>query len=250
MRKKLIAGNWKMYKTTAEAVAFAHEYKALASNAVIEHEVAVCAPFTQLAALKEAFAGSAVCLGAQNMHYEEEGAFTGEISASMLAEIGVDYCVIGHSERRQYFAETDESVNRKLHTAFKHGIVPILCVGELLAARDVGLHYSVVSEQIVADLVGIPYTDVERMVIAYEPVWAIGTGRTASPKQAEEMCKFIRSEVTNIHGIDTSAKVMIQYGGSVKPENAKEILGQPDIDGALVGGASLLPADFLTICGS
>jgi triosephosphate isomerase len=249
-RKKLIAGNWKMYKTTAEAVAFAQVFRGLLEGAQLSSEVAVCAPFTQLAALKEAFAGSAVGIGAQNMHFEDEGAFTGEISAAMLTEIGVDYCVIGHSERRQYFAETDETVNKKLRTAFKHGIVPILCVGELLAARDLNLHFMVVSEQLNEGLADIPYTDVERLVIAYEPVWAIGTGRTASPEQAEEMCKFIRSEVTSSFGLDTSAKVRIQYGGSVKPENAQEILGQPNIDGALVGGASLLPDAFLAICGA
>jgi triosephosphate isomerase len=250
MRKKLIAGNWKMYKTTAEAAAFAKEYKALAMDAVVKHEVAICAPFTQLTALKEAFSGTLVGLGAQNMHFEEEGAYTGEISAEMLTEIGVDYCVIGHSERRQYFAETDESVNRKLHTAFKHGIVPILCVGEVLGQRDAGAHFDVVRSQIEADLMNLSEENERLLVIAYEPVWAIGTGRTASPEQAEEMCAFIRSEVSGLYGTETAAQVRIQYGGSVKPENAKEILGQPDIDGALVGGASLLPAAFLAICES
>jgi triosephosphate isomerase len=250
MRKKLIAGNWKMHKTTAEAVAFAQEYKALAANALIEHEVAICAPFTQLTALKEAFAGSPVGLGAQNMHFEEEGAFTGEISAAMLAEIGVDYCVIGHSERRQYFAETDDKVNKKLFTAFEHGIVPILCVGEVLEQRDAGKHFEVVRHQVESDLAGLPEAEVRQLVIAYEPVWAIGTGRTATAEQAEEMCRFIRREVAGLYGDDTAELLRIQYGGSVKPENAKEILGQPDIDGALVGGASLLPAAFLAICGA
>jgi triosephosphate isomerase len=249
-RKKLIAGNWKMYKTTVEAVAFAQEFRALLTAAPVAHEVAVCAPFTQLTALKEALAGSDVGLGAQNMHFEEEGAYTGEISAAMLTEIGVDYCVIGHSERRQYFAETDETVNKKLHTAFRHGIVPILCVGEVLAQRDAGEHFDVVHKQIEVDLANLADADVRGLVIAYEPVWAIGTGRTASPEQAEEMCGYIRSEVAKLYGTETTEQVRIQYGGSVKPENAQEILGQPNIDGALVGGASLLPAAFLAICGA
>lgn len=248
MRKKLIAGNWKMYKTTAEAVAFAQEFGMLAADADIKHGIAICAPFTQLSALANALVESGIGLGAQNMHFEEEGAYTGEVSAAMLAEIGIDYCIIGHSERRQYFAETDETVNKKLHTAFNHGIVPILCVGEVLSQRDADEHFNVVREQIEADLKGLADTDVSKIVIAYEPVWAIGTGRTASPEQAEEMCGFIRNEIVRLYGTETAEAVCIQYGGSVKPENAKEILFQPNIDGALVGGASLVPAAFLALC--
>jgi triosephosphate isomerase len=238
-----------MYKTTAQAVAFARGFKALCAAGGTKNEIAVCAPFTQLAALKAEFGGSAVRLGAQNMHFEEEGAYTGEISAEMLAEIGVDYCVIGHSERRLYFAETDETVNKKLHTAFKHGITPIFCVGEALEQRDAGEEFHVVRKQVAAGLAGIGAKNAASIVIAYEPVWAIGTGRTATSGQAEEMCAFIRGEVGKLFGGEAAGKARIQYGGSVKPENAAEILGMPNIDGALVGGASLLPDKFLAICG-
>ena len=247
MRKRLIAGNWKMYKTTAEAVAFVREFKALLAGAGTENEVALCAPFTQLAALKAELAGSGIGLGAQNMFFGEEGAFTGEISAAMLVEIGVDYCIIGHSERRQYFSETDETVNKKLHTAVKNGIVPIFCVGEVLAERDAGEERPVVRRQVAEGLAGISAQDVRGFVIAYEPVWAIGTGRTATDGQAEEMCAFIRDEVRNLYGDETAECVRIQYGGSVKPENAAGILNMPNIDGALVGGASLSPDKFYSI---
>jgi len=248
MRQKLIAGNWKMYKTTAEAVAFAQEFKGFMTASETEHEVAICAPFTQLAALKVEFAGSGVKLGAQNMYFEKEGAFTGEISASMLSEIGVDYCIIGHSERRQYFQETDEIVNKKLHTVIEYGMTPIFCVGEILEERDAGEELSVVKRQVEKGLSGLDAPYVGRLVIAYEPVWAIGTGRTATAEQAEEMCAFIREEVARLCGDETAENVRIQYGGSVKPENAQEILYMPNIDGALVGGASLNPAKFLEIC--
>ena len=247
-RKKLIAGNWKMYKTTAEAVTFAGEFKALLSAKGTENEVAICAPFTQLAALRAELKGSAIGLGAQNMHYEEEGAFTGEISAAMLKEIGVDYCVIGHSERRQYFAETDETVNKKLQTAFKNGISPIFCVGERLEERDAGEEFGVVGRQLVRGLAGVSAKDAGGLVIAYEPVWAIGTGRNATAEQAEEMCAYIRSEIVKLYDDETAGRLRVQYGGSVKPENAREILSMPNIDGALVGGASLAPDTFLLIC--
>jgi triosephosphate isomerase len=245
MRKKLIAGNWKMYKRTAEAVAFAGDF--LAQYQGETHEVAICAPFTQLAALKEALSGSDVKLGAQNVHYEEEGAFTGEISPAMLTEIGLDYVVIGHSERRQYFAETDETVNKKLKAAYQHGLLPILCVGEVLAQRDAGEAFAVVGSQVRDGLAGLPQSDIARLVIAYEPVWAIGTGRTATPEQAEEMCAFIRKTVSELYETTVAEQLRIQYGGSVKPANAREILTQPNIDGALVGGASLVVEDFLSI---
>ena len=237
-----------MYKTTAEAVVFAGEFRKLIVSSDIKNEVAVCAPYTQLAALKEEFTGSGIRLGAQNVHFEEEGAFTGEISAAMLEEIGVDYCIAGHSERRQFFAETDATVNKKLHTIFKHGIVPIFCVGEILEQRDAGVQFDVVRKQVTDGLAGLEMKDAGRLVIAYEPVWAIGTGRTATAGQAEEMCAFIRDEVCKLYGGDTAEMVRIQYGGSVKPENAAELVGMPNIDGALVGGASLAPDKFLTIC--
>ena len=237
-----------MYKTTAEAVAFAKEFKTIFAGSNTENEAAVCAPFTQLAALKEAFSGSGIGIGAQNMHFEAEGAYTGEISAPMLAEIGVDYCVVGHSERRQYFLETDETVSKKLHAAFEHGITPIFCVGEVLSQREAGKEFVVVRTQLAAGLSGLTAECVQRLVIAYEPVWAIGTGRTATAAQAEEMCAFIRSEVKKLYGEDAANAVRVQYGGSVKPENAAEILNMPNIDGALVGGASLQPEGFLAIC--
>jgi len=248
MRKKLIAGNWKMYKTTALAVDFAKEFIALLDESGTDNEVALCAPYTQLQALKEALDGSGIKLGAQNAHFEEEGAFTGEISAAMLKEIGVDYCVIGHSERRQYYAETDETVNKKLHTVLRLGIIPIFCLGEVLEQRDAGEEFDVVKKQLTEGLSGLSAEDVGSLVIAYEPVWAIGTGRTASAEQAEEMCAYIRGETEGLYDSETAEKVRIQYGGSVKPDNASEILSMPDIDGALVGGASLEPAKFLAIC--
>ena len=237
-----------MYKTTAEAVDFAGDFKALLAMSGTDNEVAICAPYTQLAALKESLAGSGVGLGAQNLHFEEEGAFTGEISAAMLKEIGIDYCIIGHSERRQYFYETDETVNKKLHTAFKYGIVPIFCVGEVLEERDAGEEFAVVKRQVEAGLSRLAENDAAKIVIAYEPVWAIGTGRNATAEQAEEMCAFIRGEAARTYGAEIAEMIRIQYGGSVKPENAKEILSMPNIDGALVGGASLQPDKFLEIC--
>ncbi|MDR2162762.1 MAG: triose-phosphate isomerase [Clostridiales Family XIII bacterium] len=244
-RKKLIAGNWKMYKTMAEAVRFAEEFTGIYGGG--DHEVAICAPFTQLAVLKAAFAGSDVKLGAQNMHFEEEGAYTGEISPAMLTEIGVDYVVIGHSERRQYFAETDETVNKKVKKAFAHGLAPIMCVGEVLEQRDEGVHFDVVKTQVEGGISGLREGDVKRLVIAYEPVWAIGTGRTATGDQAEEMCAFIREVVRSISGDEAAEGLRVQYGGSVKPANAIELMTKGNIDGALVGGASLVPADFKAI---
>lgn len=245
MRTPLIAGNWKMYKTTKEAVEFAKEFRRLYHPSQVK--VAVCAPFTQLAALKEAFGDCGVKVGAQNMHFEESGAFTGEISPTMLTEIGVDYVIIGHSERRQYFSETDETVNRKVHKAFEHGLIPIMCVGEVLEQRDAGQAFSVVKDQVKKGLAGLSAQQVKAMVIAYEPVWAIGTGRTATPQQAQEMCSHIRSVVTELCTREAAQEVIIQYGGSVKPQNASELMNMEDIDGALVGGASLKPEDFIQI---
>lgn len=245
MRKKIIVGNWKMFKTIKEATAFAEEFKPLYKAG--EHEAGICAPFTQLTALKESFYGTDIRIGAQNMHFEESGAYTGEISADMLTEIGVDYCIIGHSERRQYFGETDETVNKKLAKAFEHGIIPILCVGENLEQRDAGKEFETVKAQLEKDLLGLSNEDVTHLIIAYEPIWAIGTGRTASPEQAAEMCGFIRKTVSGIYSSDVAEQVRIQYGGSVKPENAAEIMSMPDVDGALVGGASLKAADFIKI---
>jgi triose-phosphate isomerase len=246
IRIPLIAGNWKMYKTTAEARAFAEEFSKLYKDTDVR--AAICAPFTQLVALKEAFAGTNVKLGAQNVHFEDEGAFTGEISVEMLKEIGVDYCIIGHSERREYFAETDKTVNLKLKKLFSSSeIIPILCVGENLSEREAGNAFDVVEEQLKADLEGIDKADVSKIVIAYEPIWAIGTGKTATPEQAGEMCAHIRNIVEKLYDEDTCDSVIIQYGGSVKPENASEIMNMDEIDGALVGGASLDASKFIKI---
>ena len=246
IRIPLIAGNWKMYKTTAEAKAFAEEFSKLYKDTDVR--AAICAPFTQLVALKEAFAGTNIKLGAQNVHFEDEGAFTGEISVEMLKEIGVDYCIIGHSERREYFAETDKTVNLKLKKLFSSSeIIPILCVGENLSEREAGNAFDVVEEQLKADLEGIDKADVSKLVIAYEPIWAIGTGKTATPEQAGEMCAHIRNIVEKLYDEDTCDSVIIQYGGSVKPENASEIMNMDEIDGALVGGASLDASKFIKI---
>lgn len=245
MRIPFIAGNWKMFKTKAEAIAFAEEFRELYKDTDVQ--TAICAPFTNLEALKEAFAGTEIKVGAQNVHFADEGAFTGEISVSMLEEIGVDFCIVGHSERRQYFGETDETVNKKLKKLFEGPIRPILCVGESLEERDADKAFDVVGGQIKADLEGIDAADVKKLVIAYEPIWAIGTGRTATPDQAEEMCAFIRKTLIELYGEEVSDEVIIQYGGSVKPANATEIMSMDEIDGALVGGASLKPKDFMEI---
>ncbi len=247
MRKPFIAGNWKMFKTCKEAQEFADEFKTLLTQDKNDVMVGICAPFTQLSTLVKAFEGTSVKIGAQNMHFAENGAFTGEISGDMLNEIGVDCCVIGHSERRQYFNETDETVNKKLHTAFQHNIMPILCVGEVLEERDAGKELDVVKTQMVGALQGLSAEQVKGLVVAYEPVWAIGTGRTATPEQANEMCGFIRKVIEDLYGDEVSEDVIIQYGGSVKPDNATELMNMEEIDGALVGGASLKPGDFIQI---
>lgn len=246
MRIPFIAGNWKMFKTNKEALEFAEEFKELYKDTDVK--TAICAPFTQLETLKKAFAGTKIGVGAQNVHFEDEGAFTGEISLPMLKEIGVDYCVIGHSERRQYFNETDETVNLKLKKLLNESnITPILCVGENLEQREAGKEAEIVENQIEADLEGIPAEKAAKLVIAYEPIWAIGTGKTATPDQAGEMCALIRNIVEKLYDEDTCDQVIIQYGGSVKPENATEIMNMGEIDGALVGGASLIPSKFMGI---
>ena len=245
MRYLFIAGNWKMYKTTAEARAFAREFKKNYQSSDVK--VAIFAPFTQLAALAEEFKGTGICLGAQNVHYEREGAFTGEISVPMLREIGVEYCIVGHSERRQYFNESDETVNRKAKALLEAGITPVICVGENLYQREHNYQDKLVAEQVANAMEGIPAEDAAKVVIAYEPIWAIGTGRTATPIQANHMCKVIRDELEEIYDEETADKIVIQYGGSVKPENASENLNMEEIDGALVGGASLEPLKFIEI---
>ncbi len=245
MRYPFVAGNWKMYKTTAEARKFANEFKKIYEPSDVR--VAIFAPFTQLAALAEEFRGTGIALGAQNVHYESEGAYTGEISIPMLAEIGIEYCIVGHSERRQYFNETDETVNLKAKALLVAGIIPIICVGENLYQREHDYQDKLVAEQVANALEGISAEDAAKVVIAYEPIWAIGTGRTATPIQANHMCEVIRKEIAKIYDEETADKVIIQYGGSVKPENATEILNMEEIDGALVGGASLEPLKFIEI---
>lgn len=245
MRMPFIAGNWKMFKTRPQAVAFAEEFKKLYKGTDVR--VAICAPFTDLVSLRDVFEGTGIGLGAQNVHFEDEGAYTGEISVPMLEDVGVDYCIVGHSERRQYFAETDETVNLKLKRLLAGSIDPILCVGESLEQRDAGQLFDVVKSQLEKGLDGIPAASMERVVIAYEPIWAIGTGRTASPQQAGEMCAFIRSSLIELYGEETADRVILQYGGSVKPANATEIMNMEEIDGALVGGASLKAEDFMAI---
>lgn len=245
MRMPLIAGNWKMFKSRAEAVAFANEFKKLYHDTDIR--ALICAPYIHLDLLLVAFQGTNIKVGAQNAHYEDEGAFTGEISVKMLEQMGVEYCIVGHSERRQYFAETDETVNKKLLRLFQGPITPILCVGENLTEREAQKEYLTVGNQLMSALKGLTAEQVSRLVIAYEPVWAIGTGKTASPQQAEEMCGFIRAAVTKLYDEETADKVIIQYGGSVKPANATELMNMPEIDGALVGGASLDPKSFMEI---
>lgn len=245
MRIPFIAGNWKMFKTQAEAIEFAEEFKTLYKDTDVR--TAICAPFTNLSKLVEIFKDTDIKVGAQNVHFEDEGAFTGEISAKMLEEIGVDYCIVGHSERREHFGETDETVNKKLCKLFTTNIVPILCVGENLAQREAGQENDVVKAQITNDLQGLDAQDVAKLVIAYEPIWAIGTGKTATKEQADQMCGFIRSVISSIYDETVADSVIIQYGGSVKPANATDIMDMPEIDGALVGGASLVPQDFMQI---
>ena len=231
-----------MYKTIAEAKAFAETFKKNYQPSDVR--VAICAPYLQLPVLVEAFRGTGIGVGAQNVHDQAEGAFTGEISIPMLEEIGVDYCIVGHSERRQYFNEADDTVNRKVKALLKTSIIPIVCVGEDLQQKEAGYEKQLVSEQVKNALHDIPADKAERIVIAYEPIWAIGTGRTATPIQANMMCELIRDTLTEMYGDETADRMVIQYGGSVKPENASEIMNMEEIDGALVGGASLEPLKF------
>ncbi len=245
MRIPFIAGNWKMHKTIDEAVAFVADIKGEVAKTDVE--VAICAPFTLLKDLKAAAAGSKIKIAAQNMHYEEKGAFTGEISPLMLKELAIDYVIIGHSERRQYYNETDETVNKKLLKAFAVGIKPIVCVGETLEQREAGEAQKVVESQIRKGLAALAAAQVADLVIAYEPIWAIGTGKTASAADANQMIAHIRNVVKELYDEEISEAVRIQYGGSVKPANVEQIMNQSDIDGALVGGASLKSEDFIQL---
>ena len=241
-RKAIIAGNWKMNKTPSEAKALLTELAPMVKDA--DCEVIACVPFVDLTVALEATEGTNIQIGAENCHWEESGAFTGEISAKMLAEMGVPYVVLGHSERRQYFGETDETVNKRTKAALAHGLKPIVCVGELLWERECDITEEVIARQIKLDLFGVSAEDVKKTVIAYEPVWAIGTGKTATPEQAQEIHAFIRSIVADKYGKEIADNTSILYGGSCKPSNAKELFANPDVDGGLIGGAALKVADF------
>ena len=247
-RKPIIAGIWKMYKTAADALALISELKKeLVGVKDADVEVVVCPPFTALYAVGTMLQSDSIKLGAQNVHWEKEGAFTGEIAGPMLKESGVQYAIVGHSERRQYFGETNEGVNKRAKAALANGIRPIICVGETLAQREAGHTEVVVRDHVAGALAGFTKDAMLDTVIAYEPVWAIGTGRTATPAQAQEVHAFIRELLAAMFDTAMAAKTRIQFGGSVKPANAKELLGQPDIDGALAGGASLEAKGFADI---
>ena len=246
VRKAIIAGNWKMNKTRPEARALLEELKPMVAD-VKSVEVVACVPFTNLETALDVTKGTNIKVGAENCHYEKSGAFTGEISADMLAEMGVEYVVLGHSERRQYFNETDETVNKRTKAALAAGLKPIVCVGELLWERECNITEEVIARQIKLDFFAISAEDVKKCVIAYEPVWAIGTGKTATADQAEEVCAFIRATLAKLYDAATAEAVTIQYGGSMTAGNAEELVQKKNVDGGLIGGASLKAADFTAI---
>jgi triosephosphate isomerase (TIM) len=245
-RLPLIAGNWKMNKTVEEAVDLVRQLKS-ATAGVEGVEVAIAPPFTALQAVKKEIQGSSIRLAAQNVFWEEKGAYTGEISPLMLREIGCDYVIVGHSERRQLFGETDETVNRRLRAVLGQGMKPILCIGETLQERESGGTFSVIERQVEGGLRGLRESEIGKIVVAYEPVWAIGTGKTATPEQAEEVHRFIRGKLEGLYSRPMAEQIRVQYGGSVTPENVKGLMAQTDIDGALVGGASLKSESFSKI---
>jgi triosephosphate isomerase len=246
MRVPVIAGNWKMYKTADEAASFVREFLPLVGDAA-DVEIVLAPPFPSLAAVASLTRGTGVGVASQNIHFADEGAYTGEVSARMARDAGAAYAIVGHSERRQYFAENDELVNRKVRAALAEGIVPILCLGETLAERESGRTIEVVERQIRAGLAEVPASAAGKILVAYEPVWAIGTGKTATPDQAQEVHAFLRDTLKNILGDEAGNSVRILYGGSVKPENIAELMDREDIDGALVGGASLAAGSFAKI---
>jgi len=236
-----------MNNDVEESLKFVERLKALSKDFNADVDVLICPPFVALYSVKQSLNGSSIKLGAQNMHFEDHGAYTGEISPSMLKNMGVDYVIVGHSERRQYFNETDETVNKKLKSALKYNLNPILCVGETLEQRENGIEEETVKNQVNKAFADISKQDAEKIIVAYEPIWAIGTGRIATSEQANEMAAFIRTSISDIYDSELSEKIIIQYGGSVKANNANEILSQSDIDGALVGGASLKECEFIGI---
>jgi triosephosphate isomerase len=246
VRKPIIAGNWKMHKTIDEAKSFVMAVDGLVPHQE-EMDTVICAPFTHLQTLVELVKEKPLAIGAQNMHFEEQGAFTGEVSPTMLRSLGVKYVVIGHSERRQFFNETDEMVNQKAQAAHQHDLIPIICVGENLEEREAQETKRVVKEQVVKALFNLSAEQASRSVIAYEPIWAIGTGKSSSAEEANDVISYIRTVVEDLYQGQVAQAIRIQYGGSVKPENIKEYMNQTDIDGALVGGASLKPESFLQL---
>mgnify|MGYP000477655162 CR=1 FL=1 len=246
-RKKIIAGNWKMHKTSSEARSLIKEIVSGISVMSTICEVIVAPPFTAISAAVEETQNTPIFVAAQNMHWEDKGAYTGEISGAMLKEAGCSHVIIGHSERRQYFGETDQTVNWKLKAAIRGGLVPIFCLGETIEQREEGNTFAVVESQLKQGLDGISISDPERLVIAYEPVWAIGTGHTATPQQAQEVHAFLRDKIISWFGFEIGNSIRILYGGSVKPENAGSLMACADIDGGLIGGASLKANDFLEI---
>ncbi len=245
LRQAIIAGNWKMNKTRPEAKALIEELKPMVKDAACG--VVICVPYTNLETALELTKGTNIKVGAENCHWAKSGAFTGEISADMLAEMGVEYVIIGHSERRQYFGETDQTVNQRVRAALDAGLKVILCVGELLEQRETGITEEIVGMQTKAALLGVSAEELGRIVIAYEPVWAIGTGKTATAEQANEVNHYIRTVVAKLYGQAAADGMTIQYGGSMNAKNADELLAQPDVDGGLIGGASLKAPDFTTI---
>ncbi len=241
MRKKIIAGNWKMNETPSEALKLVETLKPLVNNPDVD--VVYCVPAIDIVPVADAVKGTNVHVGAENMYFEEKGAYTGEISAAMLKDAGVEFVILGHSERRGYFLEDDALLNKKVKKAFEAGLTPILCCGESLEQREQGITLDWIRMQIKLDLAGVTKEQAASMVIAYEPIWAIGTGKTATADQAEEVCKAIRETIAEVYDTDTAEKIRIQYGGSMNAGNCKELLAKPDIDGGLIGGASLKP-DF------
>ncbi len=247
MRKIVVAGNWKMNKNLNETASLISEIKKALSENKVNADVIICPPFISLETASSLVKGTSIKLGAQNMYFEDSGAFTGEISADMLKSVGCEYVILGHSERRTIFGETDETINKKLKKALQAGLKPIFCIGETLEEREGGITNSIVERQVKNGLAGISEADLGNIIIAYEPVWAIGTGKVASKEQAQEVHAFIRNLIKSLYSVQAAEKIIIQYGGSVKPDNAKELLSQPDIDGSLVGGACLKADSFMAI---
>lgn len=245
-RKTIIAGNWKMNKTPSETKAFAEQFKAILPKTKW-CDIVVCVPTVDLSAAVRAFKDSRIAVGAENVYFEKSGAYTGEISADMLADLGVRYVIVGHSERRALFGETDEIVNKKVLAALEAGLNPIICVGESLAQREMGVTMELIALQVKSALAGVSAEQMRRCVIAYEPIWAIGTGLTASPQEAEEVCQHIRTVIRKLSSAKTARATSILYGGSMNDKNAESLLAQPDIDGGLIGGASLDPEKFVRI---